>query len=40
MALEQYTVIQLLTNLYQDRGVCAGAIGVILEVYGDEAVRS
>ena len=37
MALEEYTVVQLLTNLYQDRGVCAGAIGVILEVYGDEA---
>jgi len=37
MALEQYTVVQLLTNHYQNRGVCAGAIGVILEVYGDGA---
>jgi hypothetical protein len=37
MALEQYTLVQLLTNRYQNRGVYAGAIGVILEVYGDEA---
>ncbi|MDF5730216.1 MAG: DUF4926 domain-containing protein [Rhizonema sp. PD38] len=37
MSLEQYTVVQLLTNNYQNRGVCAGDIGVILEVYGDEA---
>lgn len=37
MALEQYTVVQLLTNRYQNRGVCAGVTGVILEVYGDEA---
>ncbi len=37
MILEQYTVVQLLTNRYQDRGVLAEAIGVILDVYGDEA---
>ncbi|MEC4819502.1 MAG: DUF4926 domain-containing protein [Scytonema sp. PMC 1069.18] len=37
MTLEQYTVVQLLTNRYQDRGVFAEAIGVILDVYGDEA---
>jgi hypothetical protein len=37
MTLEQYTVVQLLTNRYQDRGVKAEAIGVILDVYGDEA---
>ena len=36
MTLEQYTVVQLLTNRYQDRGVKAEAIGVILDVYGDE----
>jgi hypothetical protein len=37
MTLEQYTVVQLLTNRYQDQGVKAEAIGVILDVYGDEA---
>ncbi len=37
MTLEQYTVVQLLTNRYQDRGVKAEAIGTILDVYGDEA---
>ncbi len=35
--LEQYSVIQLVTDSYQDRGVSSGAIGIILEVYGDEA---
>lgn len=37
MQLEQYSVIQLITDRYQDRRVSAGAIGIILEVYGDEA---
>ena len=37
MLLEQYSVIQLVTDSYQDRGVSSGAIGIILEVYGDEA---
>ena len=37
MTLEQYTIVQLLTNRYQDRGVKAEAIGVILDVYGNEA---
>jgi Domain of unknown function (DUF4926) len=37
MLLEQYSVIQLLTDRYQDRGVSIGAVGIILEVYGDEA---
>lgn len=35
--LEQYSLIQLVTDRYKDRGVTVGAIGVILEVYGDEA---
>jgi hypothetical protein len=39
MQLEQYSVIQLATDRYQDRGVSIGAIGTILEVYGDEAMR-
>jgi hypothetical protein len=39
MLLEQYSVIQLVTDSYQDRGVSSGAIGIILEVYGDEAMR-
>ena len=37
MVLECYSTVRLLTNRYQDRGVSAGAIGVILEVYDDEA---
>lgn len=37
MPLEQYSVIELVTDSYQDRGVSSGAIGIILEVYGDEA---
>ncbi|MCY7272253.1 MAG: DUF4926 domain-containing protein [Phormidesmis sp. CAN_BIN44] len=37
MTLEPYALVKLLTDHYQDRGVIAGAIGTILEVYGDEA---
>jgi hypothetical protein len=37
MTLEPYSLVKLLTDRYQDRGVSAGAIGTILEVYEDEA---
>jgi hypothetical protein len=37
MTLEPYALVELLTNSYHDRGVSAGAIGTILEVYDDEA---
>lgn len=37
MALECYSSVRLLTDRYEDRGVSAGAIGAILDVYGDEA---
>jgi hypothetical protein len=37
MTLESYSLVELLTNLYQDRGVSIGAIGTILEVYEDGA---
>lgn len=37
MTLEPYSLVKLLTDRYQDRGVAAGAIGTILEVYEDEA---
>ena len=37
MTLEPYSIVRLLTNRYENRGVSAGAIGVILDVYGDEA---
>ncbi|RUT04962.1 hypothetical protein DSM106972_037830 [Dulcicalothrix desertica PCC 7102] len=37
MVLEEYSVIQLITERYQDRGVSIGAIGTILEVYGQDA---
>jgi hypothetical protein len=37
MTLEPYSLVELLTNQYQNQGVIAGAIGTILEVYGTEA---
>lgn len=37
MALEPYFLVELLTNHYQERGISAGAIGTILEVYEDGA---
>jgi Domain of unknown function (DUF4926) len=37
MILEPYSLVELLTDHYQDRGVFAGAIGTILEVYNDES---
>jgi Domain of unknown function (DUF4926) len=37
MVLEEYSVVQLITDRYQDRGVSIGAIGTILEVYGEDA---
>jgi hypothetical protein len=37
MALRQYTEVQLISDQYGDRGVLIGAIGTILEVYGNEA---
>ena len=37
MVLEPYSSVQLLTDCYRDRGVSAGAIGTILDVYGAEA---
>jgi hypothetical protein len=37
MTLDPYSLIELLTDQYQDQGVIAGAIGTILEVYGTEA---
>jgi hypothetical protein len=40
MALEEYSIIQLITDRYQDRGVSIGAVGTILAVYGSEAMRS
>ncbi len=35
MTLEPYSLVELLTDLYQDRGVFIGAIGTILEIYED-----
>lgn len=37
MTLEPYALVELLTDRYQDRGVFAGQIGIILEVHADEA---
>ncbi|KAM3095454.1 DUF4926 domain-containing protein [Phormidesmis sp. 146-35] len=35
MTLEPYSLVELLTDRYQDRGVTIGAIGTILEVYAE-----
>jgi hypothetical protein len=37
MMLEPYSLVKLLTDRYQDRGVTVGAMGTILDVYADEA---
>jgi Domain of unknown function (DUF4926) len=37
MTLEPYSLVKLLTDRYQGRGVAAGAIGTILDVYENEA---
>ncbi|MEH2466802.1 DUF4926 domain-containing protein [Nostoc sp.] len=37
MILAPYSLVELVTDRYQDRGVSAGMIGTILEVYEDEA---
>lgn len=37
MSLKPYTIVKLITNQYCDRGIDLGAIGTILDVYGDEA---
>jgi Domain of unknown function (DUF4926) len=37
MILEEYSIIQLTTDRYRDRGASIGAVGTILEVYGEEA---
>lgn len=35
MPLTSLSLVRLLTDRYLDRGMCAGAIGVILDVYDD-----
>jgi Domain of unknown function (DUF4926) len=35
MTLEPYSLVEIVTNHYQERGVSVGAIGTILEVYDD-----
>ncbi len=37
MSLKPYTIVKLITARYRDRGIDLGAIGTILDVYGDEA---
>ena len=37
MSLKPYTIVKIITNRYRDRGINLGAIGTILDVYGDEA---
>lgn len=35
MTLDTLAVVRLLTDRYQDKGVAAGAVGVVLDVYDD-----
>jgi hypothetical protein len=35
MALEPYSLVELRTDRYQDRGTFIGAVGTILEAYED-----
>jgi Domain of unknown function (DUF4926) len=35
MTLEPYSLVEIMTDHYQERGVSAGAIVTILEVYDD-----
>ena len=37
MSLPPFSMIRLRTDRYRSRGVTPGALGVILDVYGDEA---
>ncbi len=37
MVLPIYSRVRLLTDKYQSEGVSTGAIGFIIEIYGDEA---
>ncbi len=37
MTLPLHSTIRLTTNRYSDRGIYEGCLGVILEIYGDEA---
>jgi Domain of unknown function (DUF4926) len=37
MALPQFSAVRLLTDHYRAEGVPVGAVGRILDVYGDEA---
>ena len=35
MPLDSLSLVRLVTDRYRDRGVAAGAIGVVLDVYDD-----
>jgi hypothetical protein len=37
VTVQPYSTVRLLTDRYRDRGIEPGAIGVVLEVYGNEA---
>ena len=37
MCLKPYTIVKLTTARYRDQGIDLGAVGTILDVYGDEA---
>lgn len=37
MTIANYTRVQLRTNRFQNEGVSSGAIGYVIEVYGEDA---
>ena len=37
ISLKPYTIVKLVTDRYRDQGIDLGALGTILDVYGDEA---
>jgi hypothetical protein len=37
MSMKNYSRVRLLNDRYRDEGVTAGAIGYVIEVYGDDA---
>jgi hypothetical protein len=37
MTLDTYSIVELLTNKYEERGVSKGSRGIILDVYNEQA---
>ncbi|KAA3664591.1 MAG: DUF4926 domain-containing protein [Chloroflexi bacterium] len=37
MTITSHTIVQLVTNRYEKQGVLEGSLGIVLEVYNNEA---